>query len=307
MADYKVQLKDKDGNRQYPVTTTMLVVDSDGKTVEQRLQKLELGGSGDGSQFALRELKLGDGEGNYTEEELAYNQETRALLMAGKYVRFNGNGLAVLSQITSEDGYVAFTNAIEASMMPGVPILVTSIIFNEDGTIDAMEFMFGGLISDDFSEAYISNLIFEYDIYPIPTNIYTDHQVSGPYRLDGSVLTQSTYIRVDFVTEEEAYFCYGFKNGPVSFELMINLGEYKYAITEGFIFITTDSYLKIINLEIRNYKQILASKFTVLYNSHTCSILFTIGQYGFAFLDPSTGDILRYEIQEDGSVTEITQ
>lgn len=309
MADYKVQLKDKDGNRQYPVTTTTLVVDSDGKTVEQRLQKLELGGSGDGSQFALRELKLGDGEGNYTEEELAYNQETRALLMAGKYVRFNGNGLAGLSQITSEDGYVAFTNAKEASMTPGVPILVTSIIFNEDGTIDAMEFMFGGLISDDFSEAYISNLISEYDIYPIPTNIYTDHQVSGPYWLDGSVLTQSTYIRVDFVTEEEAYFCYGFKNGPVTFELMINisLGEYKYAITEGFIFITTDSYLKIINLEIRNYKQILASKFTVLYNSHTCSILFTIGQYGFAFLDPSTGDILRYEIQEDGSVTEITQ
>lgn len=46
MADYKVQLKDKDGNRQYPVTTTTLVVDSNGKTVEQRLQKLELGGGG---------------------------------------------------------------------------------------------------------------------------------------------------------------------------------------------------------------------------------------------------------------------
>lgn len=445
MADYKVQLKDKDGNRQYPVTTTMLVVDSDGKTVEQRLQKLELGGggsgsggsgnylevrelkmnedmtvteehkaynietynkalagetfalsipngpiltlgvfgsnyvvfnsfianpdsnrgsfslcitlfadgtfnpsyltyrfgvddfmsdlsenavqnkvvkkyiddavanagggSGDGSQFALRELKLGDGEGNYTEEELAYNQETLALLMAGKYVRFNGNGLAGLSQFTSEDGYVGFTNTIEASITPGVPILVTSIIFNEDGTIDAMEFMAGGWISDDFSEAYISNLIFEYNICPTPTNIYTDHQVSGPYWPDGSVLTQSTYIRGDLVTEEEAYFCYGFKNGPVTFELMINIssGEYKYAITEGFIFITTDSYFNRLNLEIRNYKQILASKFTVLYNSHTCSILFTIGQYGFAFLDPSTGDILRYEIQEDGSVTEITQ
>jgi hypothetical protein len=90
---------------------------------------------------------------------------------------------------------------------------------------------------------------------------------------------------------------------------MINTssGEYKYAITEGVIFITTDRYFKTLNLEIRNYKQILASKFTVLYDSHTCSILFTIGQYGFAFLDPSTGDILRYEIQEDGSVTEITQ
>ena len=36
MADYKVQLKDKDGNRQYPVTSTTLVVDEQGKTAEQR-------------------------------------------------------------------------------------------------------------------------------------------------------------------------------------------------------------------------------------------------------------------------------
>lgn len=41
MADYKVQLKDKDGNRQYPVTTTTLVVDAEGKTAEQRLREIE--------------------------------------------------------------------------------------------------------------------------------------------------------------------------------------------------------------------------------------------------------------------------
>ena len=41
MADYKVQLKDKDGNRQYPVTTTTLVVDAEGKTVEQRLKEIK--------------------------------------------------------------------------------------------------------------------------------------------------------------------------------------------------------------------------------------------------------------------------
>ena len=40
MADYKVQLKDKDGNRQYPVTSTTLVVDEQGKTAEQRLIEL---------------------------------------------------------------------------------------------------------------------------------------------------------------------------------------------------------------------------------------------------------------------------
>ena len=46
MANYKVQLKDKDGNRQYPVTTTTLVVDANGKTVEQRLQEIGQGQGG---------------------------------------------------------------------------------------------------------------------------------------------------------------------------------------------------------------------------------------------------------------------
>ena len=41
MADYKVQLKDKDGNKQYPVTSTTLVVDEEGKTAEQRLREIE--------------------------------------------------------------------------------------------------------------------------------------------------------------------------------------------------------------------------------------------------------------------------
>jgi hypothetical protein len=48
MAEYKVQLKDKDGNKQYPVTTTDLVVGADGKTVEQRLKSLEGGSGGTG-------------------------------------------------------------------------------------------------------------------------------------------------------------------------------------------------------------------------------------------------------------------
>ena len=40
MADYKIQLKDKDGNQQYPVTSPILVVDEEGKTAEQRLIEL---------------------------------------------------------------------------------------------------------------------------------------------------------------------------------------------------------------------------------------------------------------------------
>lgn len=57
MAEYKVQLKDKDGNKQYPVTTTDLVVGADGKTVEQRLKSLEGGGGaggGDNTELLAR-------------------------------------------------------------------------------------------------------------------------------------------------------------------------------------------------------------------------------------------------------------
>ena len=42
MADYKIQLKDADGNKQYPVTATTLVVDAEGNTAEQRLAEIEL-------------------------------------------------------------------------------------------------------------------------------------------------------------------------------------------------------------------------------------------------------------------------
>lgn len=41
MADYKIQLKDEDGNRQFPATVMDAVVDSNGNTVASRLQKLE--------------------------------------------------------------------------------------------------------------------------------------------------------------------------------------------------------------------------------------------------------------------------
>jgi hypothetical protein len=51
---YKIQLKDKKGNLQYPVTTTALVVDTDGKSVEQRLQELATSGGADISDFVTK-------------------------------------------------------------------------------------------------------------------------------------------------------------------------------------------------------------------------------------------------------------
>lgn len=44
MTDYRIQLKDKQGNRQFPVTTIQSVVDETGKSLDQILATL---GSGD--------------------------------------------------------------------------------------------------------------------------------------------------------------------------------------------------------------------------------------------------------------------
>lgn len=49
MADYRIQLKDKEGNRQFPVTTTQSIVDSEGRSLEEILANLGDGGGSGGS------------------------------------------------------------------------------------------------------------------------------------------------------------------------------------------------------------------------------------------------------------------
>lgn len=41
MADYRIQLKDKEGNRQFPVTTTQSIVDNEGRSLEEILANLK--------------------------------------------------------------------------------------------------------------------------------------------------------------------------------------------------------------------------------------------------------------------------
>lgn len=52
----RIQLQDKDGNLQYPVTSTTLVVDPNGKTVEERLQEIGQGGGSNAGASSLSEL-----------------------------------------------------------------------------------------------------------------------------------------------------------------------------------------------------------------------------------------------------------
>lgn len=148
MADYKVQLKDKDGNRQYPVTTTMLVVDSDGKTVEQRLQKLELGGGGSGSGGSgecvtdkfIRTL-YGPNE-ELTDEQRAYNVETFNM-----YVNPNSElptvvvGGAILINIDNDSSKITY-GLLEECPIEGFvgSVLVRDILYLfSDGSVQVDE------------------------------------------------------------------------------------------------------------------------------------------------------------------------
>lgn len=46
MSDYIIQLKDEQGNRQFPVTTTQCVVDETGKSLDDILSTIGSGGGG---------------------------------------------------------------------------------------------------------------------------------------------------------------------------------------------------------------------------------------------------------------------
>lgn len=46
MADYRVQLKDNEGNRQFPITTIQSVVDNEGKNLEEILANIGTTGGG---------------------------------------------------------------------------------------------------------------------------------------------------------------------------------------------------------------------------------------------------------------------
>lgn len=115
MADYKVQLKDKDGNRQYPVTTTTLVVDAEGKTVEQRLKEIGSGSGGGGSVnredfevrtvYPTKQTVLEEETFDITEEERAYNIETLSKTLSGKTV-FCKVGEAILFPTISMSGVI---------------------------------------------------------------------------------------------------------------------------------------------------------------------------------------------------------
>ena len=94
MSDYRVQLKDELGNRQFPITTTQCVVDEEGKSLDVILATI---GGGSGLQYTVERTvyitkMVSDSLGvleediEITDEQRAYNLETLKKIEGGESV-----------------------------------------------------------------------------------------------------------------------------------------------------------------------------------------------------------------------------
>jgi hypothetical protein len=104
MSDYRVQLKDEKGNRQFPVTTTQCVVDESGKSLDDLLQSV-----GGGLKYSEERTLYGVYEEVLTDEQKAYNAETYSMMWRGDAVTINVGGFFLTPFFdTTEGEYVMF-------------------------------------------------------------------------------------------------------------------------------------------------------------------------------------------------------
>lgn len=161
MSDYRVQLKDKNGNRQFPVTTTQCVMNSEGVSLEQLLSDIQ-GGTGESNKGDSTVEPMG-GINNVlrisinpeSEDDIALNAATIATIRAGgdyvlKVSDGDFEGVIVHYAICEEENYFEF-----GVLMDGLPAEVemqsayVMLMFAEDGTLmDQMAFPKSGLILD---------------------------------------------------------------------------------------------------------------------------------------------------------------
>lgn len=144
MAGYKIQLKDKNGNRQYPVSTVDVVVDADGVSVADLLDRKQptlvsgvniktingqsLIGKGDltiegGGLKYFVERYVYEGK---TEEERTYNLESLAMLDEGIDILWAGLGgpqpnyEGAMWHMRYEEGYFVYNATAEINAETGV-------------------------------------------------------------------------------------------------------------------------------------------------------------------------------------------
>lgn len=161
MSDYRVQLKDKNGNRQFPVTTTQCVMNSEGVSLEQLLSDIQ-GANGESNKGDSTVEPIG-GTNNVlcislnpeSEDDIALNAATIAAIKAGgDYIlKISGDekvfeGVIVNYMIYEDGDYCELTIVIDGfAAEMGMQSAYVTLTFAEDGTLASqMTFPKSGLI-----------------------------------------------------------------------------------------------------------------------------------------------------------------
>lgn len=235
MAGYKIQLKDKNGNRQYPVTTTNVVVDADGVSVADLLDRKQPtlvsgvniktingktllgegdlvieGGNGDSSASVETRVLYVYLEGaELTEEEKTYNKETYDKIANGENVQLVFDVLGIPVTHAFYDGGILFT---------------CSVVVIEGSALYAQ----GRLFSDGN---------YEYEEGVIGSNSYPIY-----YSYDGTPLTEeqkaANKMAIDKYVADESVVLYPYSSVGHPFEVVLTLSEgiWKMAELTNYIF-----------------------------------------------------------------------
>lgn len=192
MAGYKIQLKDKDGNRQYPVSTTDVVVDADGVSVADLLDRKQPtlvsgvniktvngktllgegdlvieGGNGDGSASVETRVLYVYLEGaELTEEEKAYNKETYDKIANGENVQLVFDVLGIPITHAFYAGDLLFTCSVV--VIEGSALYGQGRLFS-DGNYEYEEGVIGSS-SGETAESDVICVIWDDDTSDIPSN-----------------------------------------------------------------------------------------------------------------------------------------
>lgn len=192
MSGYKIQLKDKNGNRQYPVSTVTSVVDADGVSVADLLDRKQPtlvsgvniktingktllgegdlvieGGSGDGSASVETRVLYVYLEGaELTEEEKAYNKETYDKIANGENVQLVFDILGIPVTHAFYDEGILFTCSVV--VIEGSALYGQGRLFS-DGNYEYEEGVIGGS-SGEAAESDVICVVWDDDTSDIPSN-----------------------------------------------------------------------------------------------------------------------------------------
>ena len=192
MASYKIQLKDENGNRQYPVSTTNIVVDANGVSVADLLDRKQPtlvsgvniktingktllgegdlvieGGSGDGSASVETRVLYVYLEGaELTEEEKAYNKETYDKIANGENVQLVFDVLGIPITHAFYAGDLLFTCSVV--VIEGSALYGQGRLFS-DGNYEYEEGVIGGS-SGESAESDVICVVWDDDTSDIPSN-----------------------------------------------------------------------------------------------------------------------------------------